>query len=250
MTTTTTSPPSYRPQGAARAAFRDRSPEVVLEGPAGTGKTRALLEKLNHCASKYDGMRGLICRKTRESLTESALVTWERSVLWEGHPALTGPARPGRQRYVYPNGSEVIVAGLTANSRDNRAKVMSTEYDQIVVPEATELTEEDWEKLISRLRNNVMPYQQILGDCNPDAPTHWLHQRCDTGTAKVYFSRHGDNPSVTADYLAKLARLTGVRRLRYFEGKRAAAEGTVYEFDRAVHRLTLVQLRAFGWLSA
>ncbi len=229
MSSTLTPPerPPYSAHGAAARAWADRSAEVVLEGPAGTGKSRAALQKLDYCARKYAGMRGLICRKTRESMTESALVTFEQKVLGSESPIAQGISRPGRQRYTYPNGSEIIVAGLTANSRDNRAKVMSTEYDLIVVLEATELTEGDWEKLISRLRNNVMPYQQIVGDCNPDAPTHWLHQRCDRGVAKVYFSRHADNPSVTPAYLEKLSRLTGLQRARYFEGKRTAAEGTV-----------------------
>jgi phage terminase large subunit len=80
-----------------------------------------------------------------------------------------------------------------------------------------------------------MTYQQILGECNPDAPTHWLHRRCDRGQARVHFSRHADNPAVTPDYLDRLGRLTGVRRARLYEGRRAAAEECVYAFDRAVH---------------
>jgi len=52
----------------------------------------------------------------------------------------------------------------------------------------------------------------------------------------VHFSRHVDNPTITAAYLVTLARLSGVRKTRLFLGKRAQAEGTVYDdFDRAVH---------------
>ena len=116
-----------------------------MEGPAGTGKTRTALEKLHFCAQKYPGMRGLIVRKTRESLTESALVTFEEKVLPAGSPLAAGAARATRRSYVYPNGSEVV-AGLIANHRDLRAKVMSTEYDPVVAVEATELTEHDWEQ--------------------------------------------------------------------------------------------------------
>jgi len=57
-----------------------------------------------------------------------------------------------------------------------------------------------------------------------------------TGGTLLLESRHGDNPSVTADYLATLDRLTGARlqRLRY--GRWVAAEGLVYdEWDRGVH---------------
>lgn len=254
MTTSTQTTPDrptaaqrpYAARGAAVAVWKDRGPEVVLEGPAGTGKSRAALEKLHWCAQKYPGMRGLLVRKTRESMTESVLVTFESKVLPEGSPLTAGPARSGRQAYLYPNGSTVVVAGLVANGHDQKARVMSTEYDMIVVAEATELSEHEWEQLTTRLRNGVMPYQQIIGECNPDAPSHWLHQRCDRSVATVYFSRHEDNPRLfrrdgtpTAEgqtYLGRLDRLTGVRRDRLRDGRRAAAEGLVYEtYDPAVH---------------
>jgi len=241
--------PEQRPftaVGAAAAMWADRSLEVVLEGPAGTGKTRAVLEKLHWCAMKYPGMRGLLVRKTRESMTESCLVTLEEKVIPEGSPITAGAKRSGRQAYDYPNGSTIVVAGLVASGKDQRARVMSTEYDLIVVCEATELSEDEWEKLATRLRNGRMPYQQIVGECNPDAPSHWLHLRCDQGIAQVYYSRHTDNPilyrhgqwtQVGERYVhGVLARLSGVRRMRLFDGKRAQAEGLVYDgFDRAVH---------------
>lgn len=240
--------PEQRPYtaiGAAAAMWRDRSLEIVVEGPAGTGKTRAVLEKLHFCALKYPGMRGLIVRKTRDSMSESVLVTFEEKVLPQGF-IRDGASRRTRASYVYPNGSEIIIAGLLVSGKDQRAKVMSTEYDMIIACEATEITEDDWEKLATRLRNHRMPYQQIIGECNPDAPSHWLHRRCDRGAAVAYFSRHQDNPMLWQggawtpageQYVMRtLSRLTGVRRARLFEGRRAQAEGVVYElFDRAVH---------------
>lgn len=217
-----------------------------MEGPAGTGKTRAVLEKLHWCAMKYAGMRGLLVRKTRESMTESCLVTFEDKVLPEGSPIANGPKRAGRQSYDYPNGSSIVVAGLVASGKDQRARVMSTEYDMIVVCEATELSEDEWEKLATRLRNGRMPYHQILAECNPDAPSHWLHQRCDRGVATVHYSRHTDNPTLYRNgrwtpagenYVhGVLGCLSGVRRARLLDGKRAQAEGQVYDaFDRAMH---------------
>ena len=131
-----------------------------------TGKSRACLEKLHLCAQKYPRMRGLIIRKTRESLSEAALVTYEDKVLPERSPIAEGPRRNFRQVYTYPNGSQIVVGGL-----DKPGKVMSTEYDMIYVQEAVELDLVDWLALTTRLRNNVMPYQQLIADCNPDAPT-------------------------------------------------------------------------------
>lgn len=211
----------------------ERREEIVLSGPAGTGKSRACLEKLHLCALNYPRMRGLILRKTRESLTQAALVTFEEKVLPEGSRLTDGAQRNVRQVYRYPNGTEIVVGGL-----DKASKVMSTEYDLVYVQEATELAEDDWEKLTTRLRNGIMPYQQLIADCNPDAPTHWLKQRANDGRTLLLESRHEDNPTVTAAYLARLDALTGVRLQRLRWGRWVAAEGQVYEgWDAAVHRI-------------
>jgi phage terminase large subunit len=42
----------YQPRGAARALLLSRAPEVLAAGPAGTGKSRACLEKVHLCAAK------------------------------------------------------------------------------------------------------------------------------------------------------------------------------------------------------
>jgi phage terminase large subunit len=86
-------------------------------------------------------------------------------VLPAGSPIAAGASRRMRQAYHYPNGSEVVLGGL-----DKPSKVMSTEYDGIYVQEAIELYENDWESLTTRLRNGVVPFQQLIADTNPDAP--------------------------------------------------------------------------------
>ena len=218
--------------------FLDRGREVVISGAAGTGKSRACLEKLHYFAQRHNGARILIVRKTRESLNESALVTLERDVFQSGAPMLSGARRETRSSYVYPNGSEIIIAGLKQSGRDNKAKVMSTDYDMIFAQEATELSLEEWEKLTTRLRNFKMPFQQIIGDCNPDTPTHWLYARSHTPRMNFYQSIHEDNPKLhngdtwTMEgeaYIRTLDELTGLRRQRFLLGEWAQATGQVYE---------------------
>lgn len=221
----------YRPAGAARELMRNRDPEVLIEGPAGTGKSRACLEKLHLACLNHPGIRALMVRKTRESMTESVLVTFEEHVLPVNSPIAAKQQRRLRQAYRYPNGSIIVVGGL-----DKASRIMSTEYDLVYVAEATELSENDWESLSTRVRNGAMSYQQLLADCNPGPPAHWLNQRCNNGQTARLRSRHGDNPKVTPAYIARLAALTGHRRKRLYLGIWAAAEGLVYEdFDAAVH---------------
>jgi phage terminase large subunit len=226
---------TYRPRGAAYDLFSCRDREVMQEGPAGTGKTTASLMKMHIALLKYPASRWLILRKTHASLTATALVTYNEKVL---HPLdgvrFFGGSGNRPSEYRYPNKAVAVVGGM-----DRPEKHMSSDYDGIYVPEATDLTLNDWESLTTRLRNNVMPYQQIIGDCNPTYPEHWANKRMQAGKTTRLISRHEDNPmlydeagNVTpngAAYMAALDALTGVRYLRLRKGIWAAAEGTVYQ---------------------
>jgi PBSX family phage terminase large subunit len=242
----------YEAFGAIDSLWRSRATEVLVPGPAGTGKTRGVLEKVHLYLLKYPRTRGLIVRKTRASMTESVLVTFEGKVARAGC-TLTNQARRTRSAYDYDNGSTLVVGGL-----DNPDRIMSTEYDIIAAFEATELSEDDWEKLTTRLRNGKGPYHQIIADCNPAAPTHWLKRRADRGQIVTFESRHRDNPTLWDEasndwteqgrkYLATLSSLTGHRRARLLDGRWAAAEGLVYpEFDPTIH---VVKAMPPGWES-
>jgi len=224
--------PPYRPKGAARELFFRTDPQILLDGPAGTGKSLAAMKKLDRNAIKYPGSRQLIVRKTRTSLTQTAIVTFDNQVLVPG-----GLVRfhTTQQAYLYPNGSKIVVGGL-----DKSSKVMSAEYDTIYVQEATELSEDDLESITTRLRNGVIPHQQLIADCNPDAEAHWLNQRCNQGKMVRLLSRHEDNPSLWdeergdwtergREYIAILDALSGVRYQRLRLGKWVAAEGQIYD---------------------
>jgi PBSX family phage terminase large subunit len=223
--------------GAAKKLWTCRDEAVCIWGPAGTGKTRTVVEKAHFKAMTYPGYRALFLRKTRESLTESVLNTYEEKVLPEKSPILNGPHRRIRQDYIYPGTrAKIVVGGL-----DNPAKVMSTEYDDIFVFEATEISENDFEMLTTRLGRNeaVKEYSQIVLDCNPVAPTHWINQAMKHNLITSLRSVHKDNPywydhikkewhPRGLNYMNRLKKLTGVRYRRLFLGEWVAAEGVVF----------------------
>jgi len=236
---------SFEPRNACAQLFSTKDAEVVLSGPAGTGKSRACLEKLNALALKYPGMRGLIVRKTAVSLTSSALVTFKtfviREALTNGTVKFYGGSAQEPAQYIYSNGSRITVGGM-----DKATRIMSTEFDVIYVQEAIELNLDDWESLTTRLRGIAIPYQQIIADTNPDTPTHWLKRRIDEGKTIMLDTRHEDNPvyfdkkgELTPKgktYLTRLDNLTGVRYQRLRLGLWVAAEGLIYEeWDPLVH---------------
>jgi len=139
---------------------------------------------------------------------------------------------------------------------DKPERTFSAEYDTMWVFEAIEAEESAFELLQRALRNGKMPYQQIVAETNPGAPTHWLNRRAESGRMKRIVTRHEDNPflydSDTGDwtpqgkaYIAKLDALSGHRRDRLRRGKWVAAEGVVYEeYDSRIH---LIERMPDGW---
>lgn len=228
-----------------------RGPAVLLSGPAGTGKSRACLEKLHAMMLATPRARGLIVRKTAESVTSTALVTWREWVATEAIDAglmeFYGGSSEEPPQYRYTNGSRVMIGGM-----NKPTKIMSSEYDVIYVQEAIELTITDWEALETRLRNGRVSFQQLIADTNPDIETHWLNQRANDPAAPLLMmeSRHVDNPRLYTEladgtyeitpygvsYMARLDALTGMRRMRLRDGVWGSTEHQVYdEWDPSVH---------------
>lgn len=181
-------------------------------------------------AFKYPYSRHLWLRQTRISLNETILETFEGHVLPDAklESIADGPKRGCRSAYSTGNGSQIVLGGL-----DHVTRIMSSEYDTICVFEATEIEEEAYLHLLTRLRNHKLPYQQILCECNPSHPDHWLIKRVKAGSMTRYPSKHTDNPSVTPEYLKRLDSLTGYLRARLLSGEWVCAEGAIYPMIEA-----------------
>lgn len=246
-------------RGAARRLLSCRDPEILVSGPAGTGKSVGGLTKLHLAMMKYKGARGLLVRKTAASLGASTLDVWRKNVavasLATGEVDYYGgsTAEPPQYRY-RRNGSVIVIGGL-----DKPSKIMSSAYDMIVVDESTETFVNDWESMITRLRAGNMPYSQIIGMCNPDAEHHWIYQRQAAGNMTMLESGHEDNPAyydaagelteAGAAYIAKLDKLTGVRYWRLRRGLWVAAEGLIYEgWDPKVHLVDAMPAGSETWV--
>ena len=241
----------YQPYGAAADLWMCKHHEVVISGPAETGKTLGVLQKLDALAWKYPGFQGGMIRKTYKSMIGSILPTYEKKVLgaWderlnngEGgfNQTLTPVTKYGNNKpewFDYPHGSRLWVGGM-----DNPTKVLSSERDAIAYFQAEESTLEEWETLGTRAtgRAGNMPYAQIMGDCNPGGRLHWILERANEGKLTLFKSRHVDNPTLfdpntgelTAQgqrTMAVLDALSGVRYQRLRLGKWVSAEGQIYE---------------------
>jgi phage terminase large subunit len=232
--------------------------EYLIEGAGGTGKTRGCAEVLWAIASEFPGIRILVVRETRESLTESFCKTLEQDVLVPGDPALRGASRNNRHSYIVRKRdddgrpieglpcSEIVLGGM-----DNEDNLFSTDYDIVYFVQAEQTTLEKWSKFRRALRNwgnERMRLQLLIADVNPDAPDHFLNQRADDGHMIRLLSKHEDNPrwynadtdtwseegEAYIDSLDSMPEGPTKDRLRW--GKWSSTEGAVWpEFRPALH---------------
>lgn len=239
------------------AKFWDcHDPTVALFGPAECGKSIIACALLHHIAITNPGVRLVLARKIRETMYSTVLRTFEDKILpedgicWHSGKQIT--VRPfGGERaqwYEYSNKSLIFVAGL-----DKSQKVLSGEFDGILVNQAEELNDEDIEVLETRVTGRAgnikhRPPQLIL-EGNPGGQKHPIILRAKQGKLTLFESRHEDNPVLydpdTGELteqgertMHRLDNLTGVRYARLRKGLWAGAEGLYFaEFDSELHGL-------------
>jgi len=245
---------------SGRKLWYSKAPYIIFHGPAGTGKTRVILEWIHYLLNMYPGARALMARQFRNSMTHTCMKTYTKEVIQEAEKIRW---KPTDQTFMYPMRkaergmfrgksaqSEIVVSGL-----DDMRKIMSSQFDIIFVNEGTDISREDFEYLVTRNRNGVLPWQVLILDCNPRGPKHWVKQMMDLGwigdpdnKIMVIEGKFTDNPRwwdrTLQDwtpqgldfYFKKLGALSGARRARLRDGKWVSEEGQIYaDFDRGVH---------------
>ena len=225
MTSSPTVNLAFHPVNEPQGGFmEDPDPELLFSGAFGAGKTVALCAKGLKLSLDYPGNFGLLCRKTRSSMTHTTIRTFFEKVCPK---ELVTNYNKTEGLVTLTNGSEILFGGL-----DNPLKLGSLELGWIGVDEAIETTEDDWKMLAGRLRYpNVL--HQIFGATNPGPPTHYLYKLFFEQEGKaVYQAGTFDNPELPEDYKERVAQYTGVYYDRYVLGRWIGFEGLVYKaFD-------------------
>lgn len=213
---------------------KDRPLEVILEGPAETGKTYAALQFMDRLARRYSNARGAIVRQYHVDLASTVLNIYNREFVTP-YGDIERFGGENVEFYTYPNGTRIWTAGM-----DRPGKVLSGALDFVYFNQAEEAKIDGWETLSTRItgRAGVIVPGIIFGDMNPAGPTHWLYLREAAHKIEIWQTSHKDNPALYDDAgqptaqglltIERLSRLTGLRRERLFFGKRAMAEGLIY----------------------
>ncbi len=219
---------------------------LLYSGAYGAGKSRAICIKLVERA-KVPGTREGLCRKWQVTLRATTLRTLLEP---EGDlppvlPMGTYTHNKRDQIIKIDGGGEIVYFGL-----DDPSKLGSRQLSGCAIDEMLETTYLDLQALEGRVRlkSKAMVAAgiilQIYGACNPGPPNHYLAEKFglseqkpkspDLGCAVIRTSS-ADNTYLPEEYLARLARKTGVDRQRNYEGRWVGSDTLIYEFNPMIH---------------
>lgn len=176
----------------------------VYYGGAGSGKSFGATQKIYLKALKYR-RKVLVIRKIQRTIKDSI---WSLLITHLHNSGLYDACRINRSDYEIelPNGSIFIFKGL-----DDPEKIKSIDgITDIVIEEATELTEDDFTQLNLRLRA-LVEHLQIYLMFNPISKKNWVYDyffvREQPLNVKIVKTTYLDNKFLSEEYRQELERL-------------------------------------------
>lgn len=175
----------------------------VYYGGAGSGKSHFVMQKLILKCLNYK-RKLLVVRKVGNTLKDSV---WSMCLkLLYQMPQVVKNINKSEYTIELINGSIILFKGF-----DDPEKIKSIEgITDIVVEEASELTEDDFDQLNLRLRANCGMLQIHLM-FNPVSKTNWVYKRFfENGTPEdtvIVHTTYKDNPYLPQEYINSLFRL-------------------------------------------
>jgi phage terminase large subunit len=188
--------------------FKNRARLVACYGGAAAGKSKATAQKHVLRCLLYHNERILVIRKTMPSLKLTAL-RMVLETLAEWHVPYTFNQA---DMTMHIRDSEIIFLSVvnTAGGAAERIKSL-TDISAIWIEEATELSEDEMQQIVLRLRGRPMTggsYRQLIATFNPVDAGHWLHKwvEIDHTMMGVHKTYH-DNIFLDPEYAATLEAL-------------------------------------------
>lgn len=226
---------------------------ILFDGGSRSGKTTTWLEWTVQRALQYPYSRQFVGRLCRNHAKSSLWNDSYRRYMRNLDKSLFSLLEADMTIRFY-NGSEIIIGGL--DDAEHVEKILGNEYITVVLNEATQLSYNTMQMLITRLAqkcadadgNYAIP--KLVLDCNPRSPRHWLHQvgvkhvDPDTGEplrdakkwARLHWSAYDNAKNLPQEFIESLEALPEVMRKRMLDGLWVSNDGAVYEeFDEEVH---------------
>jgi len=209
--------------------FNSESRFLLNSGGVGSGKTYSIILKTINLIRENPNIFILIGAQTYTSLRDTVL----REFLNLVHPSMITNYNKSLLHFTFWNGAEVIFRSL-----DDESKLKSLNLGAVAIDEMTEIGEEIFKMLRTRLRQKNMPCC-LYGATNPSTFGSWVYkyfiENPITGSEVVY-SISADNEYLPKEYLADLETLRKSNPEYYNRmvmGKWGALEGLIYNLPMA-----------------
>lgn len=209
---------------------------TLLEGGGRSGKTliflyviivRCLLKVSDHlvCRFRFSHVKQAICYQTMPKLLK---------ILGLEH---TVRLNKSEWFYEFPNGSRIWIGGL--DDKERTEKILGNEYATIFLNEASQISFDSYEMIITRLNPPQGMTGKILIDYNPPSKKHWgyliFHERRFPDGRPVPENDYafmkinpGDNPHNSPEYMGNLEQLSYQKRERFLHGNYTDDLGTLW----------------------
>ena len=142
----------------------------------------------------------------------------------------------------FSNGSKVMCVGI--DNELSMDKLLGIECSTIFIDECTEVSYDQYQLLVSRMREKICKQNRILLCCNPTSKKSWIYK---------FFCEHKDpksgesipinpfviqmNPidnkdNISEDYIKQLEQLSSRQRMRFLNGEWLSdVEGALFKFE-------------------
>ena len=211
---------------------------VLLEGGSRSGKTfialyaivvRALKKPSRHLVTRFrfSHAKQAICYDTMPRLLESLGIKSEVNL------------SKSDWFYEFPNGSTIWVGGL--DDKDRTEKILGNEYATVFLNEASQISYDSYEMIVTRLNPPKGMKGRILIDYNPPSIQHWgykiFHKRefpdgrevPDDDYMRILMNPADNQQNLSSDYIQQLSQLSTAKRKRFLEGAYSLDAGKLWK---------------------
>jgi hypothetical protein len=210
----------------------------LLEGGSRSGKTFIILYAILIRAISTPGDH-LVCRFRFAHAKQAICLQTMPKLLRILH--LTGLVRLNKSDWLYelPNGSKIWVGGL--DDKERTEKILGLEYATIFLNEASQISFDSYEMIVSRLNPPRGLRGKIIIDYNPPSTVHWgykiFHKRefpdghsVPENNFKFMTMNPADNlANIDPEYLKRLEFLSAEKRNRFLYGQYSTDSGSLWK---------------------
>lgn len=267
-------PDGFKVWGQMWKLWASHASVKVAGGTYDAGKTYSLCAYMDWLARKYPGSRMTFVHRSLNRVYRNIIPTYQKYLGYtptsRDAPNPTFVTRFGGEKpefFEYRTGTRIYVNGV-----DKPQNLLSDFFDAAFVNQCELLPFEAWDELTARVseRAGMMPIAMLMGDCNPNAPHHWIRDQTKDKKLEYFRMSFLDNPEIIEqgserlqqfkiDFennpdpklldrimdlfsegglrrVEKLKNLDGLRFKRGFLGVWASGEGLVFEdFEPETH---------------